>query len=333
MTNRTSKISTLDAGLSYGIAAIERDTGFSKDTLRVWERRYGFPAPRREAGGERAYPPEQLEKLRLMRRLIDQGKRPSKIVGLSTDELLALLESLRSASAAQPADTGREQALVELVRLHRGYELYTTLHQLLLRQGLQRFVADTIAPLNEAVGQAWLRGELQVTDEHLYTEQVQTLLRGAIGAISQPAERPRILLTTLPEEMHALGLLMVEATLVPEGASCISLGTQTPLDDIRSAAGSGDFDIVGLSFSAAYPARQAVRDTLALRAALPADTSLWVGGAALQGKERRLTGVRVIKDLDDTLRAVRQWRERMASPALQASGADESRERRSAQPG
>ena len=38
-------------GLS--IAAVERDTGLAKDTLRVWERRYGFPQPVRDAFDER----------------------------------------------------------------------------------------------------------------------------------------------------------------------------------------------------------------------------------------------------------------------------------------
>jgi hypothetical protein len=33
------------------IAAVERDTGLAKDTLRVWERRYGFPQPGRDANG------------------------------------------------------------------------------------------------------------------------------------------------------------------------------------------------------------------------------------------------------------------------------------------
>ncbi|MCK7493491.1 MAG: MerR family transcriptional regulator [Comamonadaceae bacterium] len=38
---------------------MERDTGLSKDTLRVWERRYGFPLPGRDALGERTYPPSR----------------------------------------------------------------------------------------------------------------------------------------------------------------------------------------------------------------------------------------------------------------------------------
>lgn len=65
-------------------------------------------------------------------------------------------------------------------------------------------------------------------------------------------------MTTFPDEEHTLGLLMAEAMLVPEGAHCISLGTQTPLSDIGMAAAGGGFDIVALSFSSAYPVRQAI---------------------------------------------------------------------------
>ena len=43
------------------IAAVERETGLSKDTLRVWERRYAFPRPARDSNGERIYPPEQVD--------------------------------------------------------------------------------------------------------------------------------------------------------------------------------------------------------------------------------------------------------------------------------
>ena len=49
--------------LTLSISAVERDTGLSKDTLRVWERRYGFPTPERDAVGERAYSLDQVEKL------------------------------------------------------------------------------------------------------------------------------------------------------------------------------------------------------------------------------------------------------------------------------
>lgn len=292
---------------ALSIAAVERDTGLSKDTLRVWERRYGFPAPHRDANDERLYPQEQVAKLRLIRRLLDLGQRPARIVGSSLAELNAILEAHRAKSLGPEQDES-EQALLQLVRLHRSGELVTGLHKTLMKQGLQRFVAETIAPLNEAVGEAWMRGEIDVADEHLYTEQVQNVLRGAIGANAIAGGHPRILLTTFPDEHHILGLLMAEATLVPEGASCLSLGTRTPLADIRGAALSGGFDIVGLSFSIAYPGRQAVDGLTELRAALPAHIAIWAGGAAVKDRQRRLPGIRVVSGLDDTVAALKEWR-------------------------
>ena len=50
--------------LDFNIAAVERETGLSKDVLRMWERRYGFPIPERDANGERLYPEAQVERLR-----------------------------------------------------------------------------------------------------------------------------------------------------------------------------------------------------------------------------------------------------------------------------
>ena len=100
------------------------------------------------------------------------------------------------------------------------------------------------------------------------------------------------------------------AMLVPEGASCLSLGTRTPLADIRSAAVGGGFDIVGLSFSIAYPARQAIEGLLELRSLLPEGIELWAGGAAVRDKQKRLPGIRVVGDLEDTMAALQEWRAR-----------------------
>lgn len=61
-----------EKGLS--ISTVERETGLLKDTLRVWEKRYGFPAPGRDENGERVYSREQVDKLIIIKRLIDRGR-------------------------------------------------------------------------------------------------------------------------------------------------------------------------------------------------------------------------------------------------------------------
>jgi hypothetical protein len=94
-------------------------------------------------------------------------------------------------------------------------------------------VIDLVAPLTTLVGEAWASGQLATFEEHLYTESLTVVMRSAIFAMPQanrhPVSAPRILLTTLPQERHGLGLLMAEAMCVAEGAHCISLGVQTPL--------------------------------------------------------------------------------------------------------
>jgi DNA-binding transcriptional MerR regulator/methylmalonyl-CoA mutase cobalamin-binding subunit len=295
--------------LLLNIAAVERDTGLAKDTLRVWERRYGFPTPQRDDQGNRLYASADVEKLRVIRRLLDQGRRPARLVRASLEELLAELEKgVTGSDHERPPAVEREADFLQLVKLHRSVELRAALQQMLLKRGLQRFVADTVSELNTAVGQAWMRGDLDVPEEHLYSEQVQNVLRNAIGSHLGTSGRPRVLLTTFPDELHGLGILMVEAMLAPEGATCVSLGTQTPPGDICRAAEDGRFDIVALSFSMAFPLRQAVEGLTQLRRQLPAGIDLWAGGGGLSGKPVRIDGMRVIQSLDDAVEALRGWR-------------------------
>ena len=111
------------------IAAVERDTGLGKDTLRVWERRYGFPKPDRDAKGERLYPADQVEKLHIIRCLLDRGQRPSKVVGASTEELRAMLEVPDEPRAADAPAGGSD--LLQYVRLGRTVELAVSLRKAL----------------------------------------------------------------------------------------------------------------------------------------------------------------------------------------------------------
>lgn len=288
------------------IAAVERETGLGKDTLRVWERRYGFPQPERDQHGERAYPLEQVEKLRLIKRLMGQGLRPGRLLTAS-DADLAQLGAPVAPAEASAAEGGVSATLVPLIRQHDLPAVSNALRQTLHRQGLQHFVLETVSALNRAVGEAWMRGEIEVFEEHLYTEQMQALLRQAIGALPQGEGRPRVLLTTVPEEQHVLGLLMIEALLTLEGARCISLGTQTPLADIALAAKAQRADIVALSFSAAFPARQVLPLVKQLRARLEASCDLWAGGAGVE-RLRAPEAVRLMRHLPDALEGLARWR-------------------------
>jgi len=298
-------------GLS--IAAVERDTGLSKDTLRAWERRYGFPMPERDAHGERAYPLPQVDRLRVVKRLLDAGHRPGQVVPLALEELLALARRTADDTprgSESVLSSGELAALLDALRSHSVPRLRGELQQLLLRLGLSRFVCEVVAPLNAAVGDAWLRGQLEVFEEHLYTETLQVLLRAAIAALPEPADAaaPHALLTTLPGEPHGLGLLMAEALLTLEGCRCTSLGVQTPVWDIVLAARACGCGIVALSFTGALSPNLITEAVAELRGKLPATVALWVGGSAPVLYRRPVPGVRAFASLAELPEALRRAR-------------------------
>ena len=293
--------------LAQNISAVERETGLSKDVLRMWERRYGFPKPARDDNGERLYTQSETAKLRAIKRLMDIGARPGKIIGLTLDELNALADA-RAPVRRSPETPAMERDIVSMLGMHDATVLQHAFAQRLMREGLQHFVTQTLAPLNRVVGEAWMRGELHVFQEHLFSEQVQATLRTAINTFPRQIGHPRVLLTTLPSEHHGLGLLMVEALMVPEGAHCVSLGPQTPLDDIRLAAVAHGADIVALSFSGAFPVRQAAESLARLRRHLPSSVALWAGGEMTRRIRKTLPGVLLIADLGGVVAALRSWR-------------------------
>jgi len=290
---------------SASIGDVERETGLSKDTLRVWERRYGFPAPARNMNDERVYPEDQIQRLRIIRRLLDAGFRPGRIVGLPLEQLSAVLAPVPTIGATD-ADDWPQRAL-QLIKSHRADTLRQQLVQLLLQLGLRQFILDVIVPLNALIGNAWLQGAIEIFEEHLYTEQVLNLLQHALGAIPSSSQAPRVLLTTLPGEEHQLGMLMAHAFFAIEGAQCVSLGTQTPPSDILKAADAHRVDIVGLSCTAASPARATQLQLSTLRENLIARVELWVGGnVALD--PHKIAGMRRVTSLTEIPAELTRWR-------------------------
>jgi DNA-binding transcriptional MerR regulator/methylmalonyl-CoA mutase cobalamin-binding subunit len=281
----------------FAIGTVERDTGIGRDTLRIWERRYGFPSPQRNDKGERVYSAEQIRRLQQIRRLLDQGLRPGKVVPLNDAALGKLAGTLPEASSSlQDIDP----AQVELIALASSGDisaLTAALEKALTRDGLRTFVINTFAPLTTAVGELWAGGKLQVFEEHLLTRHLVQFLDVAMSRVGRPPGYPEVLLATLPGEQHSLGLLMAEALFIHAGRATLNLGTDVPLDQIVAAAERSGVKTVALSFSACY-ARGSIRDDLEeLADRLPRSVEVWIGGAGVQ-RLRRLPPSVVRKSLD-----------------------------------
>ena len=67
-----------------------RLAGLSPSTLRIWEHRYGVVAPPKTASGQRSYSMNDIERLRLIKRLTMEGHAIGAVARLDTAALIAL---------------------------------------------------------------------------------------------------------------------------------------------------------------------------------------------------------------------------------------------------
>jgi len=98
--SRRDKSVGVEPPVDLTIGAVARATGIPANTLRTWERRYGFPRPARTEGGHRLFSAQTVEHLRLISRALEQGHRPRQVVGAPLEVLRRLAGGVRTASPA-----------------------------------------------------------------------------------------------------------------------------------------------------------------------------------------------------------------------------------------
>ena len=282
---------------SLSIGAVSNATNIPAATLRTWERRYGFPAPERTDAGHRRYCCEILERLRLIKRAVDGDFRPSDVVPLPVDQLRALLEpsepSTRQATDDQETPAWLEkwrQMVIDLDGLGLESAMETAWNQM----GGLRFLERRLVPMLEDIGREWTAGVLGIAHEHYVSERIEDFLAGRWRPLSDRNQGPVVMCATLPGEDHLIGLHIAAVLLALHGWQVVFLGARTPTDDLARAAADEQVDAVAISFSQCYVPENADRSLHALRATLPDDIALVIGGRGAPA----LSGVTTFSDLE-----------------------------------
>ena len=284
-------------------AEIERTTGFGIEQLRKWRQRFGFPPAQYGVNGRAVYSRESVDRLLVIKRLLEAGSRPGQVVANTADENLKMAADL---NLFKP-DVGRSDSTNALISLlaHADSEGFKVL---LRKQRGKRtmldFVQNTVAPLMVGIGDAWLSGEIDVYHEHLCSSMIERYLIAETLKSKPKLAFPVFLFALPPGERHQLGLLMVEAVMAEAGAYIVNVGTDIPLNSLRLAATDCKADVVALTFSFSYPLRDVVPTLVHLRRLLPPRTLLWAGGAGLLRVKRVPKGVQFMTDFDEAITAL-----------------------------
>ena len=281
------------------IGALSAATGVPVETIRSWERRYGFPVAERKPSGHRVYPLSVVPRVQLISKALARGLRAGEVVAASESALESFLVSLPSLAgdrAAVPrppqAETLEPTGLLAALRgfdavvLHRSFEADWA------RLGSLDFVQHRAAPFLQWVGEAWASGTLHVRHEHFASACLGDFLRTVRGPLDDRATGPIVALATLPDELHGMGLQMAAVVFAAAGWRVLMLGTNTPVDQIVAVA--REAPIAAVAFSCALPRRKRTADQLrALRRRLPHAIPMLVGGA---GAPAKIAGVEIFGD-------------------------------------
>ena len=239
----TSNANPRSEPVLLAIGELAEKTGLSPERLRSWEQRYGVPQPVRLDSGHRRYPETQVDFLMDVGRLLALGFKASELLRQLPEELKGRLEKVGSSSFDEL------EYWISLTERFDAAGLRAALAKAASEMTLVELLDTRLSPFLWEVGESWSRGDLRVSHEHFATIRMSQFL-GELGKQNiKRREGVKVLLATLPGDLHGLGVSMVDAVLREEGVEAIVLGADNPIKEIASAAKSAEVTHIAISVS------------------------------------------------------------------------------------
>lgn len=307
MTQSTPRPAT-HARLSIG--ALSRATGVPVETIRTWEARYGFPVPERKPSGHRVYRAALIPRLRRVAEALTRGLRAGQVVPASEAELGTLLEITNQArqderTTSVPPAVPPPLDMADAMQAVLAYDADRLTRLLLtqsMRRGVVEFVDTEVAPLIREVGEAWSRGRLDISHEHFLSARVSDVLSSLRLPHEDRAEGPLVVFSTLPGELHTLGLQMAALVAAAAGCRILYLGAETPIEQVAALARDLGARAVAVSISRATRGEQSTRRLARLRMLLPRSLRLAAGGEGAPRGRRGVEAMGTLHEMDEWAR-------------------------------
>lgn len=226
----------------HPIQVVSRRTGLTSDVIRAWERRYQVIAPQRASNGRRLYSDLDVEKLSLLKRATQAGRRIGDITHLSTEKLYALVETDDKAAAqalnipTERPSTGSvmehfEECLDAVKALEPG-TLNNSLNRAATTLGIPFLLEDLLRPLIAHIRDECRRGNMHLAQERMATSMVRSYM-GTLAASNHNQESDfKIIVTTPVRQSYDLIALRMAVAANSYGWHAIYLGTELPADEI-----------------------------------------------------------------------------------------------------
>jgi DNA-binding transcriptional MerR regulator len=261
----------------YPIRSAAKIVGLSIDVLRAWERRYRAVVPERGTRG-REYSPEQVERLILLRQLIERGHSIGGIAALDEVALGRLIDTPVAKPEPQSGKNLLDPILEFLDRFDQSgaNQEVGRLAALLPPRAL---VYEVVLPLMHEVGERWHQGTLMIAQEHMASAIVRNLLGSMVRLNQAPGDTRKIILGTPAGEHHEFGSLAAAMIVATSRLDPVYLGPDLPAAELIEAARRTEARSVILGITTLENGIS--EQLLAINSGLPDSVELWIGGAGI----------------------------------------------------
>jgi DNA-binding transcriptional MerR regulator/methylmalonyl-CoA mutase cobalamin-binding subunit len=308
----------------HPIQLAARLTGLSTYVIRIWEQRYRAVEPSRTPSQRRLYSQSDIERLSLLRQLTQAGHSIGQIARLPIHKLRALAAAISGVNghaardfARTPTADGLREECWAAIRSLNAQAFEDTLKRAATSLGTQGVLRRLIAPLAQTLGDAWREGQITAAHEHFATGVLRAFLSHLARPFGGSSDAPVLVVATPSGQLHELGAMLAGAVAANLGWRVTHLGASLPAVEIAGAARQQPARAVALSL--VYPEDDArlPGELTALRASLPEETALLVGGRAASAYRPVLQrlGAVLVEDLDELGLAL----DRLRRPARKAT--------------
>ena len=291
----------------YPIRVVSRLTGIPIDTLRAWERRYGAVEPARDDRG-RVYDDVDLQKLKLLRRLVERGHAIGRIANLGEPELGKLLEAgLEPRDRDGKADAVDLQGLLDAVDRYDLVSMDRKLGKLCAVLSSREIVHEVVLPFMREVGKGWQEGRFTVAQEHMVSGAMRNLL-GSLLRVQSPRDgRAGLIFATPPGERHELGITAAAMLAAAGGLGVVYLGADLPCADVVEAVRRTGGRAVVMALTRLDLGPSAVESVRSVVDGVPAGVEVFVGGAAAEARPAEVAhaGATLLRNFDALEQAYR----------------------------
>lgn len=266
----------------YRVGMVAKMTGLSTHTLRMWEKRYGAVVPHRTEAGGRLYTDTHVERLRLLRTLVESGHSIGGIARLPDLDLRKMAAAFPVADAASHAPEQlpelRRRLLASIERL-RVEDAEALLARAALGTEPVAFLKHLVGPVLVEVGDRWERGDLRIAHEHACSSVMRGLLFSLMRLYPSDDARRRVVVATPADEDHELGALMVAILAAMHGWSVLYLGPNLPAEEVGYAVADSQAELLMLSITNLSEAHTRA-ELAAIERSVPDRVRILVGGRA-----------------------------------------------------